>query len=149
MTGVHGVGDSCLHVQSYLQSQIGPVPPPDSHGCCTAVGLTDATLCVVSPATSGVPSPYINNHIPVWVPIFGERPAAVGPTTPTTSLASGRSSSRRRPSRMAATSTRSGSRSSDRYACGENNPVVPGQLYCCAPGDPFVIGETGAVQLVR
>jgi hypothetical protein len=34
-------------------------------------------------------------------------------------------------------------------ACGEDNPQVPGKLYCNAPGDPFVLGETGAVQLVR
>ena len=48
-----------------------------------------------------------------------------------------------------AVSTRSGSREPIVSACGESNPVVPGQIYCSAPGDPFVIGETGAVQLVR
>ena len=53
----------------YLQSQIGP--PANSHGCCTAVNLP-GSVDLIGGLTGnewGDLSFYIDNRIPVWVPI--------------------------------------------------------------------------------
>jgi hypothetical protein len=60
----------CQMNQPYLDSQIGP--PADSHGCCTAVG-EDGSEDKISTLTGnewGDLSFYIDNQIPVWLPIW-------------------------------------------------------------------------------
>ena len=152
MTGLPGVEDSCLQNQEYLQSQIGPVPPPDSHGCCTAVDL-DGSADVISGLpgnTWGDISWYIDNKIPVWVPIYSTPTGGGGSHDAYNIVGFGAII-------FTATAKPHGGSEHAKWlvgamiasACGESNPVVPGQIYCSAPGDPFVIGETGAVQLVR
>ena len=156
MTGDPSVdGDSCLMNQEYLQSQIGPVPPPDSHGCCTAVGLEGPDLISgLTGNTWGDISWYIDNKIPVWIPIYDTTTGASGMGagshdayhivgfaaiifTDTAKPHDGSEHAKWLEGAMIAN------------ACGESNPQVEGKLYCSAPGDPFVLGETGAVQLVR
>ena len=81
--GVNGNGNKCDFVslgmladggcqmnQNFLDSQIGP--PANSHGCCTVVGLP-GSADVINTLTGNEwadLSFYIDNQIPVWVPIW-------------------------------------------------------------------------------
>jgi putative Flp pilus-assembly TadE/G-like protein len=62
----------CETSQTFLDSQIGP--PSYSHGCCTAVGLPGSEDKIGSLTGNewGDLSFYIDNQIPVWVPIWDE-----------------------------------------------------------------------------
>lgn len=128
----------CENSQPFLDSQIGP--PPQTHGCCDAVGdpTSEDKIAALTGNEWGDLSYYVEHQIPVWVPVWD--------------IAGG-----------------SGSRAwyhvvgfgaivftgDDEHAkwlegaavampCAEN-----GHRYCAAPGDSFVVDVTGAVRLVR
>lgn len=60
----------CQSSKTFLDSQIGP--PPDSHGCCTEVGLPGSVDLIGSLTGNewGDLSYYVDNQVPVWVPIW-------------------------------------------------------------------------------
>jgi hypothetical protein len=62
----------CEVNQPFLQSQIGP--PADSYGCCEAVGnpLSVDRIGALTGNEWGDLSFYIDNQIPVWVPIYSD-----------------------------------------------------------------------------
>jgi Putative Flp pilus-assembly TadE/G-like len=70
----YGLGmlpEGCANNQGFLQNQIGP--PGDSHGCCTSILLTpdpDRNIKGLTGNEWGDLSWYIDNQVPVWVPIW-------------------------------------------------------------------------------
>ncbi len=61
--------DNCEVSQGYLENEIGP--PGDSHGCCTTVvGDPNPLIGGLTGNEWGDLSYYIDNKIPVWVPIW-------------------------------------------------------------------------------
>ncbi len=136
----------CGNSQPFLQSEVGP--PPNSYGCCTAVGLP-GSQDLVGNGPGNKPadlSYYIENQIPVWVPIWDTAGGTgsngyyhivgfgaivlVGEDTQHGKWLTG-----------AAVSG---------VGCpGQGNSQVPLTQFCTAPGGAFTIGVTGAVQLVH
>jgi hypothetical protein len=72
--GGYGLGmldEGCENSQGFLQNQIEP--PGNSHGCCTSVLLTPDSARNIKGLTGnewGDVSWYIENQVPVWVPIY-------------------------------------------------------------------------------
>jgi len=138
--------DGCDASQTFLQSEVGP--PPNSYGCCTAVGLP-GSLDFIGSSTGNKPadlSYYIQNEIPVWVPIWDIDNSAgangyyhiVGFGA---IIFSGEDTQHGKWLTGAAVSG---------VGCGgTGNAAVPGTSYCKAPGGAFTIGVTGAVHLVH
>lgn len=63
--------DNCEVNQGYLENEIGP--PGDSHGCCTTVvGEANPYIAGLTGNVWGDLSYYVENQIPVWVPIWDE-----------------------------------------------------------------------------
>ena len=65
-----GANGGCGNSQPFLQSEVGP--PPNSYGCCTAVGLPGSPDFIGNgPGNKPADlSYYVQNEIPVWVPIW-------------------------------------------------------------------------------
>lgn len=138
--------DGCDTSQPFLQSQVGP--PPNSYGCCGPVGQP-GSLDFIGSLTGNKPadlSYYIQNEIPVWVPIWDIDNSQgangyyhivgfgaiifVGEDTQHGKWLTG-----------AAVSG---------VGCnGAGNAPVPGTSFCKGPGGAFTIGVTGAVHLVH
>ncbi|MHB8959783.1 MAG: pilus assembly protein TadG-related protein [Candidatus Limnocylindrales bacterium] len=138
--------DGCDTSQPFLQREVGP--PPNSYGCCGPVGQP-GSLDFIGSLTGNKPadlSYYIQNEIPVWVPIWDIDNSQgangyyhivgfgavifVGEDTQHGKWLTG-----------AAVSG---------VGCdGTGNAPVPGTSYCKGPGGAFTIGVTGAVHLVH
>jgi hypothetical protein len=135
----------CQPNQPFLQSQIGPEPPADSHGCCTAVqpyGDPDSVDLIgglEGNKVSGDLSFYIDNKIPVWVPIWN------------TAHGNGNNAYYHIVGFGALVFTHE-SGAKNLYgvpltgACPDGTKIEPHE-YCTAPGGPFILDATGAVSL--
>lgn len=133
----------CNTNKGFLQSQIGP--PADSHGCCTAVGLpgsADLIGNLTGNKVSADLSFYIDNRIPVWVPIWDYEGGLTGSNGYYHIVGFG-----------ALTFTyESGAK--ELYgvpltgACKSGTKVGTSE-FCTEPGGPFVLDATGEVQLIR
>jgi hypothetical protein len=135
----------CEVNQPFLDSQIGP--PADSHGCCTPVdqpGSEDKIGALTGNEWADL-SFYIDNQIPVWVPIY------TGPLQGTGSKAyydivgfgavvfideDGSPHAK----------WLKGSAVDMECPAGLE---VPGHDYCLGPGGAFIIDVTGEVRLIR
>lgn len=128
----------CQGNQPFLDSQIGP--PSDTHGCCTAVGLPGSEDKIGSLTGNewGDISYYVDNKIPVWVPVWG---SAGGSGTNAYYDIVGFGA-------LLLTGDNEHAKWLEGAAidvpCSE-----PGHQYCAAPGGSFTIDVTGEVQLVR
>ena len=136
------VHSGCEMSQTFLDSQIGP--PQDSHGCCTAVVQGgENKIAGLTGNEWGDLSFYVNGQIPVWVPIW----SGTGPQGGANAyydivgfgavIFTGDDEHAKWLKGAAIEST-----------C-KPGTEVPGSNYCTAPGGTFIVGATGAVQLVR
>jgi hypothetical protein len=137
----------CRPDKPFLQSQIGPEPPANSHGCCTGVqpyghpSSVDLIGGLEGNKVSADLTFYIENRIPVWVPIWDTAHGngnnayyhivGFGPLVFT---------------------HESGAKNLYGVplsgACPEGTQAVPHD-YCYAPGGPFILDATGEVSLIR
>jgi hypothetical protein len=138
--------DGCDASQTFLQSEVGP--PPNSYGCCTAVGQP-GSLDFIGSATGNKPadlSYYIQNEIPVWVPIW-DIDASQGANGYYHIVGFGAVIFVGEDTQHGKWLT--GAAVSGVGCNGAGNGQVPGTSYCKAPGGAFTIGVTGAVHLVH
>lgn len=135
----------CDSSKTFLDSQIGP--PADSHGCCTAVGQ-DGSVDLIGSLTGnewGDLSFYIDNKIPIWVPIWDE-PVDSGANAAYhivgfgAILLTGDSEHAKWLEGAAVQSS---------CANVEGNYKVEEHSFCAAPDSSFTVDVTGTVQLVR
>jgi len=149
--GIQGRGDKCPWLSSlgmttggcetnqpFLDSELGP--PPDTHGCCTAVGLPDSEDKISSLTGNewGDISYYVENRIPVWVPIWDEA-SDTGANGWYHIVGFG-------------AIVLTGDDEHARWVQGAAVDVscaMDGHGYCAAPGGSFTIEATGSVRLVR
>jgi hypothetical protein len=132
----------CQSSQTFLDSQIGP--PADAHGCCTTVGLPGSVDLIGSLTGNewGDLSFYIDNRIPVWVPVW-DYAGGIGADAHYHIVGFGA---------IVFTGDDEhakwleGAAVSD--AC-EPGTEVSGSSYCAAPGGPFILGGTGEVSLIN
>jgi hypothetical protein len=134
----------CNTDKPFLQSQVGPEPPANSHGCCTAVGQpgsVDLIGNLTGNKVSADLSFYIENRIPVWVPIW-DWEGGTGTNGHYHIVGFG----------ALVFTHETGAK--ELYgvpltgACKDGTKVEPHE-YCTAPGGPFILEATGAVALVR
>lgn len=136
----------CDTSQPFLQSQVGP--PPNSYGCCGPVGQP-GSLDFIGSLTGNKPadlSYYIQNEIPVWVPIWDiDNSAGAGGYYHIVGFGAviftGEDTQHGK--------WLTGAAVSGVGCAGPGNAEVPGTSYCKGPGGAFTIGVTGAVHLVR
>ena len=140
----------CQTSQPFLDSQIGP--PANSHGCCTAVGLSPSVDRIGSLTGNewGDLSFYIDNKIPVWLPIWDDDQSqgangyyhivGFGAVVFT---ASGNGQGPH------AKWLQGAAIESDCSNVEGNYKVGPNHEFCAAPDGSFTIGATGEVRLVR
>jgi hypothetical protein len=139
----------CQSSKPFLDSQIGP--PADSHGCCTAVDqpgpngeVNENKIGSLTGNEWGDLSFYIDNRIPVWVPIFD----------PEESDEQGANGFYKIVGFGAIVFT--GDNEHAKWlqgaaiedACAEGTEI-PGSDYCTAPGGPFILDATGEVTLIN
>jgi hypothetical protein len=126
----------------FLQSQVGP--PANSYGCCTAVGQPGSSDLIGSLTGNKVSADlsfYIDNRIPVWVPIWdiGDEQGSngwyhiVGFGALVFTHETG-------------AKELYGVPLSD--ACPEGTEIED-SVYCTAPGGPFILDATGEVELIN
>lgn len=138
----------CQMSQPFLQSEIDG---PDSHGCCTAVGLPGSTdlIGTLTGNEWGDLSFYIDNQIPVWVPIWDTAGSngshgyyhIVGfGAIVFADSGDGKGSHAK---------WLTGAAIDDVNCPGVGNARVPGTNYCKAPGGAFTVGVTGAIRLTH
>ncbi len=134
----------CQASKTYLDSQIGP--PSDSHGCCTAVGLPGSEDKIGSLTGNewGDLSFYIDNRVPVWVPIWRE------------SLSDEQGANGYYGIVGFGAIVFTGDNEHAKWLEGaavadacRPGTEVSGTEYCTEPGGAFIIDVTGEVQLVR
>ncbi len=136
----------CGSSQPFLQSEVGP--PPQSYGCCTAVGQP-GSLDFIGSSTGNKPanlSYYIQNEIPVWVPIW-DIDNSQGANGYYHIVGFGAIIFVGEDTQHGKWLT--GAAVSGAGCGGAGNSQVAGTPYCKAPGGAFTIGVTGAVHLVR
>jgi hypothetical protein len=140
------VDGGCQMSQPYLDSQIGP--PANSHGCCTEVGLpgSEDKISTLTGNEWGDLSYYIENEIPVWVPIW-DTAGGQGSNAYYDIVGFGA---------IIVADSGKGNGNHAKWLKGAAIEVtcppgweVPDQTYCKGPGGGFVIDVTGEVQLVR
>lgn len=129
----------CQANQPFLQSQIGP--PPVQHGCCTSVGLPGSADFIASLTGNewGDLSYYIDNKIPVWVPVWDEDHS--GGTNGYYHIAG-----------FGAIILTGQGTEHAKWLQGSAIEVpcaLPGHQYCAGPGGSFTVDVTGEVRLVR
>jgi Putative Flp pilus-assembly TadE/G-like len=132
----------CQSSKTYLDTQIGP--PANSHGCCTSVGLAGSTDQIGSLTGNewGDLSFYIDNRVPVWVPIWD------------VANANGANGYYHIVGFGAIVFTGDnehakwleGAAIAD--ACTPGTEIA-GSNFCTTPGGPFILDATGEVQLIR
>jgi hypothetical protein len=140
----------CRPDKPFLDEQIGP--PSDSHGCCTGVGLAGSVDLIASgPGNEwGDLSFYIDNKIPVWVPIWDTYSEDSGRNGYYHIVGFGA---------LIFTDAYDGKGNHAKWLQGaaiettcenvEGNYKVEGHEYCAAPDGSFTIDVTGEVKLVR
>jgi hypothetical protein len=143
--GMLAGSDGCQASKTFLDSQIGP--PGDSHGCCTAVGLPGSADKIGSLTGNewGDLSFYIDNQIPVWVPIW-DHAGGTGANAWYHIVGFG-------------AIVFTGDNEHAKWLEGAviesscdnvpGNYKVDGHSYCAAPDGSFTIDVTGTVRLVR
>jgi Putative Flp pilus-assembly TadE/G-like len=133
----------CESSKTFLDSQIGP--PADSHGCCTAVGQ-DGSVDLIGGLTGnewGDLSFYIDNEIPVWVPIWDYTDGGTGTNASYHIVGFGA---------IVFTGDNEhakwleGAALTD--AC-EEGTAIEDHDYCTTPGGPFILDATGEVFLIN
>lgn len=135
----------CQVNQPFLQSQIWP--DPNAHGCCTAVGQpgSEDTIGTLTGNEWGDLSHYIDNQIPVWVPIYDSgtpQPNGNGSKAFYDIVGFG----------AIVFIDEDGSQHAKWLkgsAVESTWCAVPGHSYCAGPGGSFKFGVTGEVQLRR
>jgi hypothetical protein len=135
----------CEASQTFLDSQIGP--PSNSHGCCTGVGLPGSEDKIGSLTGNewGDLSFYMDNKIPVWVPIW-DYVGGTGTNAWYHIVGFGA---------LVFTGDDEHAKwlegATLESSCGNvpGNYKVPGHHYCAAPDGSFTVDVTGTVQLVR
>lgn len=128
----------CQGNQPFLDSQIGP--PSDAHGCCTEVGQPGSEDKIGSLTGNewGDLSYYVDNRIPVWVPIWSTA-GGTGTNAWYNIVGFG-------------AIVFTGDNEHAKWLEGAAVEVpcaLPGHAYCAGPGGSFKIDVTGEVQLVR
>jgi hypothetical protein len=131
------VDGGCEASKSFLDEQIGP--PGNSFGCCTAVGLGGSDkIGSLTGNEWGDLSFYIDNQIPVWVPVWD------------TTGGNGTDGWYHIVGFGAILLTGENEHAKWLEGAAINVPcAVPPHNYCSAPGGSFQIDATGAGQLVR
>ncbi len=132
----------CQTSKTYLDSQIGP--PADSHGCCTAVDQSGSVDLIGSLTGNewGDLSFYIDNRIPVWVPIW-DSPQGTGANSSYHIVGFGA---------IVFTGENEHAKWLEGAAIADAckpGTAITGTSYCTEPGGPFVLGATGEVFLVN
>ena len=136
----------CATSETFLQSEVGP--PPNSYGCCTAVSGqvgSDRITSLTGNKWANL-SFYIQNQIPVWVPIWDEA-YSEGSNGYYHIVGFGAIVFAGEDTQHGKWLT--GAAVSGVGCAGTGNSSVPGTSYCKAPGGAFTIGVTGAVHLVH
>jgi hypothetical protein len=138
----------CQVNQPFLDSQIGP--PSDTHGCCTAVdqpGSVDR-IGALTGNEWGDRSYYIDNQIPVWVPIYSGGLQGNGAKAYYDIVGFGAvvfmgsdGSPHAKWLKGAAVQTS--------WCWGVDEETGQGDKFCPGPGGSFNVGATGQVQLRR
>jgi hypothetical protein len=139
----------CQMNQPFLDSQVGP--PAQTHGCCTQVGLP-GSVDLVSGLTGNEwadLSFYVNNQIPIWVPIYDGCSPCNGSNAAWHIVGFGALVLTGEDTQHGKWLTGAGIDVSVVGCGGEGNAIVPGTHYCKGPGGSFVIGATGSVRLVH
>ena len=134
---------ACGMDRPFLQSQIGP--PANSYGCCTAVNQP-GSVDLISGMTGNKPGDlefYIENQIPVWVPIY-DRTEGNGSHAPYHIVGFGAIVFTGEDTQHARWLTGAAVEN----ACPTGTQVA-GHSFCDRPGGSFLIDVTGAVKLVR
>jgi Putative Flp pilus-assembly TadE/G-like len=136
----------CQKDQPFLDSEIGP--PGNSHGCCTAVGLSGSADIIGSLTGNewGDLSFYIDHQIPVWVPIW-DAAGGNGANAYYHIVGFGAIVFAGEGDQHAKWLT--GAALSGAGCGGLGNAPVDGHDYCLAPGGAFTIGVTGDVRLIH
>jgi hypothetical protein len=137
----------CDTSQPFLQSEVGP--PPNSYGCCTAVTGGASPADQIGSLTGNKPanlSYYIENQIPVWVPIW-DKDASQGANGYYHIVGFGAIVFVGQDTQHGKWLT--GAAISGVGCPGAGNSQVPGTSYCKGSGGAFTIGVTGAVHLVH
>ncbi len=136
----------CQRNQPFLNSEIGP--PSNSHGCCTAVGLAGSVDLIASLTGNewGDLSFYIENQIPVWVPIW-DTSSGNGANASYHIVGFGAIVFAGQDTQHAKWLT--GAAIGGVGCPGEGNDPIPGTNFCKAPGGAVTIGATGDVRLVH
>ncbi|MEX1334014.1 MAG: hypothetical protein AB1Z66_01800 [Candidatus Limnocylindrales bacterium] len=139
----------CQTSKTFLDSQIGP--PADSHGCCTAVdepgpnGETNENkIGSLTGNEWGDLSFYIDNRIPVWVPIWDDDITSPGGANGYYGIVGFGAIVFTGDNEHA--KWLEGAAIAD--AC-EEDTEIEGELYCSAPGGPFILDATGEVELIN
>jgi hypothetical protein len=136
------IAGGCDPNKPFIQGTIGP--PSNSYGCCTAVGLPGSADLI-----NGLPgnkvsidlSFYIDNQIPVWVPIYDwTNPGGSHSEFHIVGFGA-----------IVFTDEQGGKDLKGAAISGACAPgtEIEGHAYCNAPGGSFTIDVTGEVQLIR
>jgi hypothetical protein len=143
----------CDSSKTFLDSQIGP--PSNSHGCCTAVGLPGSVDRIGSLTGNewGDLSFYIDNRIPVWVPIW-ESAGGTGAGGYYNIVGFGAivftgDNEHAKWLEGAAVANEVGPSGKVTNSACAPGTEIPGASYCTTPGGPFILGATGEVDLIR
>lgn len=134
--------EGCEKSKTFLDSQIGP--PQDSHGCCTAVGQGgEDKIGALTGNEWGDLSWYIDNQVPVWVPIWSGTGPKGGANAYYDIVGFGA---------VIFTGDNEHAKwlkgAAIKDACKPGTRVT-GSNFCTEPGGEFIVAATGAVRLVR
>jgi hypothetical protein len=134
----------CSPSKTFLDSQIGP--PADSHGCCTSVDISPSVDRIGSLTGNewGDLSWYIDNRIPVWVPIWDDAITSSQGTNGYYGIVGFGAVVFTGDNQHA--KWLEGAAIAD--AC-EPGTEIKGSNYCTTPGGPFILDATGEVDLLR
>lgn len=132
----------CQVNQPFLQSQIWP--NPNSYGCCTTVGQpgSEDKIGTLTGNEWGDLSHYIDNEIPVWVPIYSGGVQDTGSKAYYDIVGFG----------ALLLIDENGSQHAKWLkgsAIETEWCAIPGHAFCAGPGGSFKFGTTGEVQLRR
>ncbi len=134
----------CEVNQPFLDSQIGP--PADIHGCCTQVDLpgSEDKIGALTGNEWADLSYYIDNKLPVWVPIYNGGLKGTGSKAYYDIVGFGA---------VVFMDSGDGKNPHAKWLKGSavETPwcAITGRKYCAGPGGSFKIGVTGEVQLRR
>jgi Flp pilus assembly protein TadG len=146
-----GSNGGCANSQPFLQSEVGP--PANSYGCCTAVGQPGSPDQIGNgPGNKPADlSYYINNQIPVWVPIWSGLPGGQGQNGFYHIVGYGAIVFVGQGTQHGKGLT--GSPVTDKngnvICSGTGNSQVPGKNYCTAPGNAFSTVVSGDIRLLH